>query len=191
MAFDVASFVAECRSVRSRPDWPQAIAGILERVIAHPHEIDACIEARGYQKKKGFDIFLQSEDLTIYPVNGEPGRLGPPHDHATVAIVAVYRGTEGYRTFRDEAGKLVEAGRLRVSAPDVSILGSDLIHAFDNTQTEGSGSLHVYGNSHFDSTQRRLWNPHTLEQQPFRIDTQVAWRKELTAAARQELESKS
>lgn len=175
MAFSIESFVEDCRAVRGRPDWAQAIEGLLRDAIGHADELDALAEERGALARKGFDVWVQSDDLTIYMVDGRPGLVSPPHDHDTVAIVAIYRGAEGYRNFRVEEGRLRPAGRVTVTAPDVSVLAADLIHALDNSETQGSRSIHVYGNVHFDLPSRRLWDPDTHEQAPFSNQQQFAW----------------
>jgi predicted metal-dependent enzyme (double-stranded beta helix superfamily) len=175
MAFSIERFVEDCRAVRGRPDWPQAIAGLLREAVTHAEALDALAEERGAIARKGFDVWAQSDDLTIYMVDGRPGLVSPPHDHDTVAVVAIYRGAEGYQNFRVEDGRLEPAGRVTVTAPDVSVLPADLIHALDNSQTQGSRSIHVYGNGHFDLPSRRLWNPDTLEAAPFSNKQQFAW----------------
>lgn len=183
MAFSIERFVEDCRAVRGRPDWAQAVAGLLREAITHADELDALGGARGALARKGFDIWVQSDDLTIYMVDGRPGLVSPPHDHDGVAIVAIYRGSEGYENFRVVDGQLTPAGRIAVGAPDVSVLPADLIHALDNSKSAGSRSLHVYGNRHFDLASRRLWNPDTLEEAPFSTKQQFAWTKGIRAAA--------
>jgi predicted metal-dependent enzyme (double-stranded beta helix superfamily) len=175
MAFSIERFVADCRAVRNRPDWAEAIAGLLREAVKEPDAIDALIAERGASARKGFDIWVQSEDLTIYQVEGRPGLVSPPHDHAGAAVVGVYRGSEGYQNYRDEGGRIAPAGRVSVHAPDVSVLPTDLIHALDNSDSPGSGSIHVYGNLHFDLAERRLWNPETLEEATFSTRQQFKW----------------
>ena len=183
MAFSIDSFVQDCRAVRGRPDWAQAIAGLLRDAVAHADELDALGEDRGALARKGFDVWVQSDDLTIYMVDGRPGLVSPPHDHDGVAIVAIFRGSEGYQNFRLEDGQLTPAGRVSVTAPDVLVLPADLIHALDNSESAGSRSLHVYGNRHFDLDTRRLWNPDTLEAAPFSTKLQFQWTKGIRAPA--------
>jgi predicted metal-dependent enzyme (double-stranded beta helix superfamily) len=183
MAFSIERFVADCRAVRDRADWPQAIAGLLAEAVKEPEAIDAEIAARGASARKSFDIWLQSDDLTIYQVEGRPGLVSPPHDHAGVAVVGVYRGSEGYQNYRQADGQLAPAGRVTVHAPDVSVLPADLIHALDNSESPGSGSIHVYGNLHFDLAERRLWNPETLEEAAFSTSQQFKWTKGARANA--------
>jgi predicted metal-dependent enzyme (double-stranded beta helix superfamily) len=177
MSFSIERFVADCRAVRGRPDWADAIAALLSEAVKEPQAIDALIAERGASARKGFDIWVQSDDLTIYQVEGKPGLVSPPHDHACVAVVGVYRGTEGYQNYETRDGRLAPTGKVTVNAPDVSVLPADLIHALDNSQTEGSGSIHVYGNVHFDLAERRLWNPDTLEEAPFSTRQQFQWTK--------------
>ena len=183
MAFSLERFVDDCRAVRSRPDWPDAVAALLREAVKEPEALDALGAERGALARKGFDIWLQSDDLTIYQVEGRPGLVSPPHDHDGVAVVGIYRGAEGYQNFREAGGRLAPAGRVTVQAPDVSVLPPDLIHALDNSETEGSGSIHVYGNRHFDLATRRLWNPETLEEAPFSTKQQFAWTKNAVVKA--------
>jgi len=183
MAFSIETFVADCRAVRGRPDWAAAVAELLREAVRHGDEIDRLAAERGASARKGFDVWLQSDDLTIYQVEGRPGLVSPPHDHACAAIVGVYRGSEGYQNYREEAGRLTPTTRVTVHAPDVSVLPAELIHALDNSESPGSGSIHVYGNVHFDFAERRLWNPETLEVAPFSTKQQFAWTKGVRAAA--------
>jgi predicted metal-dependent enzyme (double-stranded beta helix superfamily) len=177
MAFSIERFVADCRAARARPDWPQAVAALLREAVKEPEAIDALIAKRGASARKGFDLWEQSDDLTIYQVEGRPGLVSPPHDHATVAVVGIYRGSEGYKTFEVVDGRLTPAGEATVHAPDVAVLPQDLIHALDNSASTGSGSIHIYGNIHFDLADRRLWNPDTLEEAPFSTRQQFQWTK--------------
>jgi predicted metal-dependent enzyme (double-stranded beta helix superfamily) len=183
MAFSIERFVEDCRAVRGRPDWAQATAELLREAITHADDLDALGEARGALARKGFDVWVQSDDLTIYMVDGRPGLVSPPHDHDGTAIVAIYRGSEGYENFRVVDGKLTPAGRISVSAPDVSILPADLIHALDNSESAGSRSIHVYDNAHFDLGSRRLWNPETYEAAPYSTKQQFAWTKGIRTPA--------
>ena len=183
MAFTIERFVADCRAARARPDWAPAISALLTEAVREPAAIDAQVAERGASARKGFDVWFQSDDLTIYQVEGRPGLVSPPHDHAGVAVVGVYRGAEGYRNFRIEDGRLTPAGDVIVHAPDVAVLPHDLIHALDNSRSEGSGSIHIYDNVHFDLSRRRLWNPETLEEAPFSTAQQFRWTKGAPRAA--------
>jgi predicted metal-dependent enzyme (double-stranded beta helix superfamily) len=183
MAFSIQRFVDDCRAARSRADWPEAVAALLHEALAHGEEIDALTAERGSSARKGFDIWHQSDDLTIYQVEGRAGLVSPPHDHDGVAIVGIYRGAEGYQNYREDGGRLVPGTKVAVQAPDVAILPADLIHALDNSATNGSGSIHVYENRHFDLPSRRLWNPDTLEEAPFSTKQQWAWTKNAVAKA--------
>ena len=183
MTFSIERFVEDCRVARGRPDWPEAVADLLRGAMVHAEELDALGEERGALARKGFDVWAQSDDLTIYMVDGRPGLVSPPHDHDGTAVVAIFRGSEGYENFQLVDGRLTPAGRVTVTAPDVSILPADLIHALDNSQSPGSRSLHVYGNRHFDLESRRLWNPDTLEAAPYSTKLQFQWTKGVRAPA--------
>ena len=177
MTFTIERFVEDCRAARERPDWAQVVAALLVEAVREPGAIDAQVASRGASARKGFDVWLRSDDLTIYQVEGRPGLVSPPHDHAGVAVVGVYRGSEGYQNYRLAAGRLAPAGRVTVKAPAVSVLPPDLIHALDNSDSAGSGSIHIYDNTHFDLAERRLWNPDTLDEAPYSTAQQFKWTK--------------
>lgn len=52
-----------------------------------------------------------------------------------------------------------------------------------NEPGEGGLSLHVYGNAHFDATDRRMWDPKTHAETAFDHRQQFKWTKQLTAEA--------
>ena len=183
MAFTIERFVEDCRAVRAHADWAQAVAGLLAEAVREPGAIDAEVASRGASARKGFDVWLRSDDLTIYQVEGRPGLISPPHDHAGVAVVGVYRGAEGYQNYRLADGRLAPTGRVTVKAPAVSVLPPDLIHALDNSDSTGSGSIHIYDNAHFDLAGRRLWNPDTLAEAPYSTAQQFKWTKGARPAA--------
>jgi predicted metal-dependent enzyme (double-stranded beta helix superfamily) len=175
-------FVLDCRAVRHRSDWPEQVAGLLSRLIGGPAPVNRLV--RQTVERQGRNVFYYtSEDLTIYPMLGVGGLRGPPHDHATRAVVGMIEGVEQYKLFRETASRVAEVGWQRLMAPDTTILDGDVIHALWNEPDQESLSIHVYGNGHFHEPRRRMWHPVTREQRLFDLDTQTRWNRELTASS--------
>lgn len=175
------AFVEECQALRALPNWPQQISGAMKRLLAANGLADELMgELDPVRKSK---LYIQSPDLTIYSVYSEGGLRGPPHDHATNAVVALVEGVEQYKTYRVEGGRCVETGTVRVRAPAVAVMSEDTIHAIWNEPGEGGLSLHAYGNTHFDAADRRLWDPVEGREQAFDHRLQFKWTQELSAAA--------
>lgn len=181
MAEKMANFVAECRTLRARADWPAQIADAMKRLLATG---DLAAELhRELEPGQMARIYVQSADLTIYSVWSEGGLRGPPHDHATAAIIGLVEGVEQYKTYQSSGDQCQETGLKRVTAPSVAVLGHEAIHAMWNEPGEGGLSLHVYGNAHFDATDRRMWDPQTHAETAFDHRQQFKWTKQLTAEA--------
>ncbi len=181
MAGKMTDFVAECRALRAQPDWPAQIADAMRRLLAAG---DLAGELLGeLEPGQLAKIYVQSPDLTIYSVFSEGGLRGPPHDHATHAVVGLVDGVEQYKTYEVKGEHCVETGLKRVTAPAVAVLEHEAIHAMWNEPGETGLSLHVYGNAHFEAPDRRMWNPDTYVETAFDHRQQFKWTKELTAAA--------
>lgn len=189
MRFDVDEFVAECRAVRGMEDAPERIASLVRDAIAAPEAIAATVRER--QAAKGStamaELFLNEDDLTIYQVSFPPNLFGVPHDHAGWAVIGVYAGAEGFNIYEEAEDGLRRIGRQVLSAPAVAILPADLIHDIDNAGADASGSIHIYGNRHFDLPGRRIWRDETADAEPFTVQRSFDYGMALTRRRRQEL----
>ena len=181
MAEKMTNFVAECRRLREGAEWPAQIADAMKRLLAAG---DLAAELRSeLEPGQMARIYVQAPDLTIYSVWSEGGLRGPPHDHATSAIIGLVEGVEQYKTYHSMGEHCQETGLKRVTAPAVAVLDQEAIHAMWNEPGEGGLSLHVYGNAHFDATDRRMWDPETHAEMAFDHRQQFKWTKQLTAEA--------
>jgi predicted metal-dependent enzyme (double-stranded beta helix superfamily) len=189
MSFDVDAFVARCTAAVREPDAPQRIAELVREAIADPDAIAEVIRARheGQSPAPMANLFVSTDELTIYHLAFPTNLYGVPHDHAGWAVIGVYKGAEAFNTYAEEHGKLVQRGRQVIEAPSVEILPPDLIHDIENTGAEASGSIHVYSNRHFDMPGRRIWRDESAAAEPFTMERSFAYGMDRTNRIRREL----
>ena len=185
MAFEVDEFVERCSKALRLPDTPNRIAAIVQEAISDPEAIASTIRERGASSMA--DIFVNSDELTIYHVAFPPHLYGVPHDHAGWAVIGVYWGAESFNFYGEEDGALVRRGRKAMKAPAVEILGADLIHDIENPSPETSGSIHIYSNRHFDMPGRRIWRDDSASPEPFTLERSIAYGMERTNRIRRDL----
>lgn len=189
MSFDVGNFVERCTAAVGAADAPDRIAAILRKAISDPDAIADAIRQRENERGSPSmaDVFVNSDELTIYHVAFPPNLYGAPHDHAGWAVIGVYKGAECFNVYREEAGRLMRVGRQVMNAPSVEILNADLIHDIENPAAETSGSIHVYGNRHFHQPNRRIWRDGNHVAEPFTMERSFAYGMERTNRIRREL----
>lgn len=154
-----------------QPNATELIASLLGEAIAQPDAIAEAVAARQqYQASPQYaEVFVNEEDLTIYHVAYPPNIFGVPHDHAGWGVIGVYAGSEAFNVYEEVNGGLRVIGRRELAAPAVEILAPDLIHDIQNPGSQTSGSIHVYGNRHFDMPSRRIWRKEHAGPEPFTL----------------------
>jgi predicted metal-dependent enzyme (double-stranded beta helix superfamily) len=164
--FDVDELVSECRTALGA-DTPQlAVRDVLDRVLASSSSVaDALGRDAG-----GLESLHTSDDLTVLNVVWTPGMRLFPHDHRMWAVIGIYGGVEDNEFFRRAPAGLTPSGGRRAEERDVLVLGDDVIHAVSNTQATFTGAIHVYGGNFFTHP-RSEWDPETLEERPFDIES--------------------
>ena len=187
MSFDLDALVADCRSVRHLNDAANLIADLLRRAIAQPNALIEAVATRKEANPKSrsmAQIFLNEEDLTIYQLSFPPNLWGAPHDHAAWAVIGVYAGAEAFNVYEEKNGGLVTVNRQIIAAGEVAVLPPHLIHDIDNPSDTLSGSIHVYGNRHFDHSDRRIWRGLNEIAEPFSLDKSFRYGMALTEKRR-------
>jgi predicted metal-dependent enzyme (double-stranded beta helix superfamily) len=123
--------------------------------------------------------------LTILNVIWGPGMTVRPHDHRMWAVIGVYTGRENnifWRRLPAEDGAGIEAaGAKSLGARDAEPLGRDIIHTVTNPLDRLTGAIHVYGGDFF-ATPRSEWDPETLTEAPFDVQTTMRMFEEANAA---------
>lgn len=188
MPFAVDDFVQRCRAAVGETDARERIAQIVREAVGDPEAIADTIRDRQSRQSTPTmaDVFINSDELTIYHVTFPPNLFGVPHDHAGWAVIGVYKGAEAFNVYEEAAGRLVQRSREVMQAPAVAILPEDLIHDIDNPSAEPSGSIHVYSNRHFDMPGRRIWRDGSGLAEPFTFERSFAYGVERTQRIRRE-----
>lgn len=65
-------------------------------------------------------------------------------------------------------GQIEVAGGQALGTGDTTLLGPDMVHSVINPLGRLSGAIHVYDGA-FLTIQRSMWDPETLEEQPYDI----------------------
>ena len=188
MNVDLDALVAECRTARSLPEPETSIARLIGGAIAQAAALAAAVDARNQSRPNSASmaqILLNEEYLTIYQLSFPPYVWGAPHDHATWAIIGVYAGAEAFNVYDESRGSLTCVDRRVISAGEVVVLPPDLIHDIENPTEVTSGSIHVYGNRHFDHPGRRIWRHPRESAERFSPDKSLEYGLALTRKRRE------
>src|SRR5205814_9129458 len=88
----------------------------------------------------------------------------------------------GWRGLGGEAGGRREAaGAKALGEGDAEPLGRDIIHTVTNPLDRLTGAIHVYGGDFF-ATPRNEWDPETLVEAPFDVQTTMRLFEDANAA---------
>jgi predicted metal-dependent enzyme (double-stranded beta helix superfamily) len=179
MAFDVDTFVSDCRTAMGESQAALAVRDVLDRAISDPASVTAALEPAGTDVR----VLYGAPDLTILSVVWGPGAGVPPHDHRMWAAIGVYTGQEDNAYFRRAASPGLEAaGGRALRDGEVLLLGDDAIHSVTNPLDRYTAAIHVYGGD-FVNKPRSQWDPETFVEAPYDLATMQAYlRGELSAA---------
>ena len=187
MSCDLDDLVADCCFVRHLQDAPNRIADLLSRAVTQPDALATALDVRrdaGPKSRSMAQILLNEEDLTIYQLSFPPHLWGVPHDHATWGVIGVYAGAEAFNVYEEKDGGLIVVDRRVIAAGEVAMLPPDLIHDIENPTSTLSGSIHIYGNRHFDQPDRRIWRTANEIAEPFSRDKSFLYGMALTEQRR-------
>jgi len=176
--FNIANFVKACQG---QP--PSTIKELLEAALRDPESVTAALAAIGAGKNAGEGsmgdmVIHRAPDLTILKAAVPAKFKSPPHNHLMWAVIGVYDGQENNYFYRRSNGSLEAAGGKQLCPPDVLVLGEDAVHAIENPLEGTSFAIHVYGGDLL-SAPRRMWNPFTLQEEPFEYQTARHYARQL------------
>jgi predicted metal-dependent enzyme (double-stranded beta helix superfamily) len=165
--FNLANFVADCRSAVEADATHMTVQDIARRAFSEPRAVLAEI---GEPKCGGLTPIYQSKALTIVNVVWKPGMTVMPHNHAMWAVIGIYGGREDnifWRRVKDDPkGRIEAAGAKALSTGDVAPLGKDIIHSVTNPIQKLTGAIHIYGGDFF-AAERSEWDCECLTEHPY------------------------
>jgi predicted metal-dependent enzyme (double-stranded beta helix superfamily) len=164
-AFDVDSFVGECRAALGEDRPTAAVREVLLRHLGDAPARAATASALP-PERAGIEPLHVADDLTVLQVVWGPRMTLFPHDHRMWAAIGIYAGVEDNEFFRRDPKGLTSSGGRVIEDGDVLALGADAIHSVHNPRRSFTGAIHVYGGNFF-TTPRSEWDPETREESPY------------------------
>ena len=176
--FNVDQFVQSCQG---QP--PSIVKELLEEALRDPESIRQALAGIGGGNNvsggsMGDLLIYRSADLTVLKAAVPAGFKSPPHNHLMWAVIGVYEGQENNVFYRRSGAALETAGGKDLQPADVLVLGVDAIHAIANPLEQTSYAIHVYGGD-LPAAPRRMWNPFTLQEEPFEFQTMREYARQL------------
>ena len=161
--FDIDQLIADCRACLTEAEPRRAIKETLTRAVADPSSITAVLPP----DVAGITLHHRSDDLTVLEAVWAPGMRLYPHDHQMWACIGIYAGQEDNEFFRrppDRRPGLVESGGKQLRVGDVTLLGSDTIHAVTNPLGGVTAAIHVYGGDFVNQPRSQWLEPARVEE---------------------------
>jgi predicted metal-dependent enzyme (double-stranded beta helix superfamily) len=178
--FHTDNFVKACQGQPA-----SVVKELLEEALRDPESIARALAGFGDGKNVGNNamgdlLIHRAPDLTILKAAVPAGFKSPAHNHLMWAVIGVYDGQENNYFYRRSGETLEEAGGRDLKAPDVLVLGQEVIHAIANPLERTSFAIHVYGGD-LPGAPRRMWNPRTFKEEAFDMQTMRSYAKEMMA----------
>jgi len=186
-AFDLETFVADCRRLAAGPHGPARVLERMRQAIADPAGIAAAVAPLAAGVGALDAPLFRSDDLTVLNVTLAPGLVTIAHDHAMWAVVGIYQGEETNTFYRPapagEGAALAICNHRRVLAGEAILLGETVVHAIENPLPTPTLGLHVYGGDLIGAA-RRMWDPALAAEHPYDIPQFYRWSRELALSRR-------
>ena len=180
--FDLDRFIEDCRAAVRADPTHKAAREVVARAVSDPTGVLAGI---GEPRRAEVQKLHHAPDLTILNVVWGPYMTVRPHNHLMWAVIGIYTGRENNIFWRrlpdDAAGRIEAAGAKSLGERDAEPLGRDIIHTVTNPLDRLTGAIHVYGGDFF-ATPRNEWDPETLVEAEFEMQTTMRLFKEANAA---------
>ena len=164
------AFVESCLNATRFPDPQERVHRLLEELISEPAKVRSVLGEiqPDHSRSAQYQFLYQSSELTVLHVV-TPGLFrSPPHNHLAWVVVGMYEGAERHTFYRRVGDRLVQESVKDTFAPQLIVLDPDAIHGIANPLATPSRGLHVYGGT-LANPARSLWNPFTLQEQPFEL----------------------
>jgi len=180
--FELERFTEECRAAVRADPTHRATREVVARAVSDPAGVLAGL---GEPRRAEVQKLYHAPDLTILNVVWGPGMTVRPHNHLMWAVIGIYTGRENNIWWRrlpaDADAKIEAAGAKSLGERETEPLGRDIIHTVTNPLDRLTGAIHVYGGDFF-ATPRSEWDPETLVEAPFDVQTTMRLFEEANAA---------
>jgi len=180
--FELERFIEECRAAVRADPTHRATREVVARAVSDPAGVLAGL---GEPRRAEVQKLYHAPDLTILNVVWGPGMTVRPHNHLMWAVIGIYTGRENNIWWRrlpaDADAKIEAAGAKSLGERETEPLGRDIIHTVTNPLDRLTGAIHVYGGDFF-ATPRSEWDPETLVEAPFDVQTTMRLFEEANAA---------
>jgi predicted metal-dependent enzyme (double-stranded beta helix superfamily) len=180
--FELERFTEECRAAVRADPTHRATREVVARAVSDPAGVLAGL---GEPCRAEVQKLYHAPDLTILNVVWAPGMTVRPHNHLMWAVIGIYTGRENniwWRRLPADAGARIEAaGAKSLGERETEPLGRDIIHTVTNPLDRLTGAIHVYGGDFF-ATPRSEWDPETLVEAPFDVQTTMRLFEEANTA---------
>lgn len=162
--FDLARFVADCKSAHAEDRSHKAVREVLARAVCEPRSV---LKGLGEPERAAVQTLYHSASLTILNVIWAPRMTIFPHNHRMWALIGIYTGREDNIFWRRRQDGRVEAAAAQsIGTGDAVPLGPEIIHSVTNPIPRLTGAIHVYGGDFF-AMERSEWDPETLTEQRY------------------------
>jgi predicted metal-dependent enzyme (double-stranded beta helix superfamily) len=180
--FELERFIEDCRAAVREDKTHKAASEVVARAVSDPAGV---LKGIGEPRHAEVQKLHHAPDLTILNVIWGPGMTVRPHNHLMWAVIGVYTGRENNTFWRrlpgEAGGKIEAAGAKSLGERDAEPLGRDIIHTVTNPIDRLTGAIHVYGGDFF-ATRRSEWDPETLVEAQFDVQTTMRLFEEANAA---------
>lgn len=159
---NIERFVEDCLAANQEVEAQAAVSEVLARAVSAPKNV---LDAVGEPVKAGLEVFLSSEELTIFAATWTPQMNLMPHDHLMWASIGIYTGREDNIFWKRTRTGIEAYGADALFEKDTALLPPDALHSVTNPLLRFTGGIHIYGGDFFGTT-RSQWDPETLEEEP-------------------------
>ena len=161
----VHELVARCAQAGESSSPMTAVREVLDSLRGDIGAVERALDYVSGTGGNAGQVFYRSPTMTMLKVRFPNGRRTPPHDHGTWATILLLSGGEKNTLYRNEGGKLRQAGEVTLEPGSILPMLADTVHVAECVGDSPAIGLHVYGGDIF-TLPRRMWDPETLEAHP-------------------------
>ena len=158
--------VAQFAHAASQAEPMAATRLIVDDLATKIDSVAAALEYLPGTGGNALQAFYRSPQLSLLKVSFPAGRRTPPHNHGTWAMIMVLSGTEKNTLYRRlDDGSLRRVSDVTPERGSILPMRGDAVHVAECVGDEPAIGLHIYG-ANVLATDRQMWDPDTLAEQP-------------------------